>query len=236
MAISTLSKSALVFSNGAHFTGAVAQLDDDTVDVMAVSGNLFLRSGINLNTFVDQFQENFVNAKSVGMIAAFSVPEAEIPTGWLVCHGQSVARSTYPALFTSIGTTYGSLNNFVFNVPDLRDYFIYQNESEPVGTTRAEQLSPPSTGHTYFIDPGLIFPGNGHTHTWEDTYFMWGGGSNNGGVDRDTDNYFILEGNRTADGPEQALRPAGSHSHTVTAVTDSESAPKHVSVIYAIKH
>lgn len=43
------------------------------------------------------------------------------PRGWLWCAGQAVSRSTYAALYTAIGTTYGSGDgSTTFNVPDYR--------------------------------------------------------------------------------------------------------------------
>ena len=46
---------------------------------------------------------------------------ASIPSGFLLCDGQSVSQSTYAALFAIIGTTYGNPGGGNFNVPDLRD-------------------------------------------------------------------------------------------------------------------
>lgn len=43
------------------------------------------------------------------------------PTGFLLCDGSAVSRSTYSGLFSAIGTTYGSGDgSTTFNVPDLR--------------------------------------------------------------------------------------------------------------------
>lgn len=43
------------------------------------------------------------------------------PVGWLLCYGQAVSRVTYAALFTAIGTTYGSGDgSTTFNLPDCR--------------------------------------------------------------------------------------------------------------------
>lgn len=43
------------------------------------------------------------------------------PTGWLLCYGQAISRTTYSALFTAISTTYGAGDgSTTFNVPDLR--------------------------------------------------------------------------------------------------------------------
>lgn len=61
--------------------------------------------------------------------AGVTVPYAgaTVPTGWLLCNGQAVSRTSYPRLFAVIGTTYGGGNgSTTFNVPDLR-------ECNPVG-------------------------------------------------------------------------------------------------------
>lgn len=70
----------------------------------------------------------FVNAVSpnpVGSLQAYA--GASAPTGWLLCDGSQQAISTYPELYSVLGTTYGSLTNGSggagsthFRVPDLR--------------------------------------------------------------------------------------------------------------------
>lgn len=43
------------------------------------------------------------------------------PSGWVLCYGQAISRTTYATLFAVIGTTYGSGDgSTTFNVPDLR--------------------------------------------------------------------------------------------------------------------
>jgi len=47
---------------------------------------------------------------------------SSVPTGFLECNGQAVSRSTYAALFSVIGTTYGAGDgSSTFLVPDLQD-------------------------------------------------------------------------------------------------------------------
>jgi microcystin-dependent protein len=42
------------------------------------------------------------------------------PTGWLLCDGSAVSRSTYATLFSAIGTNYGAGDgSTTFNLPDL---------------------------------------------------------------------------------------------------------------------
>lgn len=59
----------------------------------------------------------------VGLVAWFGANAA--PTGWLKCNGAAISRTTYAALFTAIGTTFGAGDgSTTFNVPDLRGEFI----------------------------------------------------------------------------------------------------------------
>lgn len=54
-----------------------------------------------------------------GVVKAFAGSSA--PTGYLLCAGQAVSRTTFSALFAVISTTYGSGDgSTTFNVPDLR--------------------------------------------------------------------------------------------------------------------
>ena len=46
---------------------------------------------------------------------------ASAPTGWLLCDGSAVSRTTYHALFQAIGTSWGAGNgSTTFNLPDAR--------------------------------------------------------------------------------------------------------------------
>jgi hypothetical protein len=57
--------------------------------------------------------------------AVMHFAQATAPNGWLVCNGQAVSRTTYAALFTAIGTTYGAGDgSTTFSLPDLRGEFI----------------------------------------------------------------------------------------------------------------
>jgi len=54
----------------------------------------------------------------IGVILPF--PGTSIPTGWLLCYGQSLSRTVYAELFAILGTQYGSTNSSNFLLPDLR--------------------------------------------------------------------------------------------------------------------
>jgi len=47
------------------------------------------------------------------------------PSGYLECNGAEISRTTYSALFSIIGTTFGTGDgSTTFNIPDLRGYFV----------------------------------------------------------------------------------------------------------------
>lgn len=58
-----------------------------------------------------------------GQVAHFAMNSA--PSGWLAADGSAQSRTTYAALFTAIGTSYGiGDGSTTFNLPDLRGYFL----------------------------------------------------------------------------------------------------------------
>jgi phage-related tail fiber protein len=80
------------------------------------------------------------------------------PTGYLEASGAAVSRTTYAALFTVVGTTFGSGDgSTTFNLPDLRGEFIRGWDN--------------GRG----VDPARVFGSaqadefESHTHTWQRT-------------------------------------------------------------------
>ena len=61
-----------------------------------------------------------VNANTpVGSISLFA--GATAPSGWLICDGSAISRTTYANLFSVIGTTYGAGDgSTTFNIPNLQ--------------------------------------------------------------------------------------------------------------------
>lgn len=50
---------------------------------------------------------------------------ATAPAGFLLCDGSEISRTTYAALFATIGTTFGAGNgSTTFNLPNLSEKFI----------------------------------------------------------------------------------------------------------------
>lgn len=80
---------------------------------------------------------------------------ATAPTGYLLCDGTAVSRSTYAALFAILSTAYGVGNgSTTFNLPDLRQRFPLGKAVSGTGATLG------STGGT--IDH--VHAGGSHSH------------------------------------------------------------------------
>lgn len=70
-----------------------------------------------------KFDDVIFGTNWVGLIAPFAKAGAA-PSGWLLCNGAAVSRSTYSALFGVASTTWGGGDgNTTFNVPDMRGEF-----------------------------------------------------------------------------------------------------------------
>ncbi len=76
---------------------------------------------------------------------------ASAPTGYLLCDGAAISRSTYSALFALVGTTYGSGDgSSTYNIPDLRGRVIAGQDD--MGGASANRL----TGLTGGVDGDTI--------------------------------------------------------------------------------
>jgi microcystin-dependent protein len=95
-----------------------------------------------------------VPAGSVQMYAG-----STIPTGWLLCDGAAVSRASNPALFTAIGTTYGSGDgSTTFNLPDMRSRM-------PIGAGTGTGLTNRTLGVAGGGETKVINSANLPTHT-----------------------------------------------------------------------
>jgi hypothetical protein len=76
----------------------------------------------DLKAYVDAKIAAIPSTIAAGTIQSFGFTTP--PTGWLVCDGSAVLRTTYATLFAAISTFYGNGDGVnTFNLPDLRGYF-----------------------------------------------------------------------------------------------------------------
>jgi microcystin-dependent protein len=99
------------------FTATALENIKTTDSVLIVTGN----GVVGWIQFSD-LETSFGNASSTipsGAIMIWSTTTA--PTGWMICDGAAISRTTYSALFAVIGTTYGAGNgSTTFNLPNLK--------------------------------------------------------------------------------------------------------------------
>lgn len=77
-------------------------------------------------------------------------PANNPPSGYLICDGRAVSRSTYANLFNVIGTIYGAGNGTsTFNLPDFRDYFPRgKSDGRDIGSKQQDDLKSHTHGAT----------------------------------------------------------------------------------------
>jgi microcystin-dependent protein len=103
----------------------------------------------DLGGLIDEFNKPVGLSKlDVSSLVAILPPSGSItmfgaavaPSGWLICDGSAVSRSTYSTLFSTVGTSFGIGDGYsTFNLPNLQDTF-------PIGSSGTKALG--STGGT----------------------------------------------------------------------------------------
>ena len=126
----------------------------------------------------------------VGQIVAWSGSAGSLPTGYFLCDGSAISRTTYAALYSIVGTTHGSGNgSSTFNIPDLRDRFVL-GASNSTGDSTYPGVSPGAIGgytdtfipehtHTFSGSSSHSHTVNNHTHSFSSSHthgFTTGGG------------------------------------------------------------
>ena len=100
-----------------------------------------------------------------GAITQFAGSSA--PTGWLVCDGSAISRTTYAALFAVIGSTYGAGDgSTTFNLPNLKGRVPVgldsaQTEFDALGETGGAKTHTLTTAEM----PSHTHTQNAHNHT-----------------------------------------------------------------------
>jgi microcystin-dependent protein len=90
------------------------------------------------------------------------------PTGYELCYGQAVSRTTYAALFAAISTTYGSGNGVsTFNLPDARGRVTAGKDN--MGGVAANRLNAATTGGVDGATLGAVGGEKDHVNTIAET-------------------------------------------------------------------
>ena len=113
-------------------------------------------------TIITPPQVNINDGFNIGSIIQFA--GATIPSGWLLCDGSELSRTTYADLFNAIGTTYGvGDGSTTFNLPNLKGRVVVgqdisQTEFDTLGETGGEKAHTltineiPPHNHAIYVD------------------------------------------------------------------------------------
>lgn len=116
---------------------AKGYVDDFMPEVTGQAGKVLTTDGTNTSWGV---------AVPIGTVEYYGGSVA--PSGWLVCDGSAISRTTYAALFSAIGTSFGSGDgSTTFNLPNLINKFAEGHTT--VGTVKNAGL-PNITGTIHF--------------------------------------------------------------------------------------
>jgi len=100
-----------------------------------------------------------IEGTATGTIVSWST--SSVPTGFLECAGAAVSRSTYSALFSAIGTTYGAGDgSSTFNLPNMQDKVqVGKSSGKALASTGGAETHTLSTSqlaaHTHQYDRGI---------------------------------------------------------------------------------
>lgn len=169
-----------------------------------------------------QAQINSLSALPAGMMVDFAGTVA--PSGWVLCDGSSLLRASFSALFSAIGTTWGSADGTHFNVPNMTRRVGMGSGGSGTGTIGnavgntggAETVTATQNAHTHTESL--------HSHTLGDGASQ---GLNSGTFANVYKNSTILSTTATAGGTpfNQALFTTGTQTDTsMTSTTATNNA------------
>jgi microcystin-dependent protein len=161
-------------------------------------------------------------------------PTDTAPSGFLLCSGQAVNRTTYATLFALIGTTYGvGDSSTTFNVPDLRGRFplgkdnmggssanrVTDADADALGGADGDETKSIAHDHTY----NTVIA---HTHVTRHT--VYGGG---------TPAYAALTGQASGYDTDITTSSTGSASGTTASggTATQDIMPPFITLNYIIK-
>ncbi len=220
---------------------AITLLNDNnslTVNQNNISCNTLDANALDVNNINLDGGDIYITANQsympVGSVSIYSGSTS--PSGWLLCDGSAISRSTYSRLFAIVGTTYGTGNGTTtFNLPNLQERLpLGKGGSTNLGNTggsntvtlSVDQL--PSHTHT-----GTTATNGSHTHsgsTSTDGLHSHSSNANGGST-----GLAFSNGTFTASGIDDSpgelnlsttqaltINDDGSHSHTIATNSNGE--------------
>jgi len=226
---------ALSVTNAAITTSKLAD-SAVTAQKLSASGGSTLPNGISGQSLLSNGDGTFswANAIPPGVMMPFA--GSSPPTGYLLCNGAAVSRTTYGDLFSVIGTTYGvGDGSTTFNVPNTKGkvlvgYNSSESEFNSLGETGGEKTHTLSTSEmpSHYHNISLTTSTNGaHTHSYKKGDPSDNSISDTSGSHDEYDDLSATTGS------------AGNHNHTVngnSGATGSGSAHNNLQPYITLNH
>lgn len=231
-AITTLTVNQTGAADIANFTdngsSALIVKDGGTVGINTSTPSNTYKLDVNGKTNATEVHQTGFMLVPPGSITAYAAGSA--PGGWLICDGASLLKESYPLLFGVIGTTYGSVDENHFNLPNMKGRMLvgfngadtsFDTMGEVGGSKTATLTTNELPAHTH---TGTTDSAGAHSHIYNDAYFA----ENRDGVGErvfgtsagtDTDNLYKWRGidNKAYDSPQNLdTSSVSAHTHTIT--------------------
>lgn len=187
--------------------------------ILSGTTNDILVNGVSV---VTEAEVNILVASAVPAGTIITFAAATAPTWYLKANGALLSRTTYAALFASIGTTFGiGDGSTTFALPDLRGYF-------PRGWDDGRGID---TSRVFGSVQQDVYGSHTHTGSTNST----GAHTHNISTGEAVGSWGVSWG---ATGSTRNTEYSGDHSHTVTvdASGGSETRPKNIALLYCIKY
>lgn len=206
-------------------TGAIRSNSSNSYKLERWNGTAWVVA--DFHTTIDNHIANTAIHQAINVGSVEMIAYGAADTGWLLCNGQAVSRSTYSALFAKIGVAYGAGDgSTTFNVPNL-------NGRSPIGvystldagytadfaSINAVGLATGNWNHTH-TTPAHQHTVSGHTHSY---YHLHGVPGHAHTIPDHAHNipghYHRAQGN----GADIRVITSGAHTHTEDGIRSTST-------------
>ena len=118
----------------------IVDFKEDSVPVLNEELRKIQETNASLQSQIDALEASVGDASPTGSVVSWTTDTA--PTGWILCDGSAVSRSTYSGLYAVIGVVFGvGDGSTTFNVPDLIGRVVVMKDASDTRLTNADAIA-----------------------------------------------------------------------------------------------